>query len=85
MPRYYFHIHSRDGITPDEEGQEFDGPGEAYSAALTNIRSLLAGEVEEGGMDLDGRLEITDGNVEPVLIVSFREAVLVRAPGPENR
>ena len=36
-------------------------------------------------MDLDGRLEITEGDVERVLIVSFREAVSVHAPGPENR
>jgi hypothetical protein len=85
MPHYYFHLHSRDGVTPDEEGQELDGLGDAHSTALTNIRSLLAGEVEEGTMDLDGRLEITEGGVEPVLIVSFREAVAVRAPGAANQ
>ena len=85
MPRYYFHLHNGDGVTPDEEGQELDGLGEAHSAALAGIRSILAGEVEEGAMDLDGRLEITEGDVERVLIVSFREAVSVHAPGPENR
>jgi hypothetical protein len=84
MPHYYFHLHNRDGVTPDEEGQELDGLGEAHSAALAGIRSLLAGEVEEGMMDLDGRLEVTEGGVEPVLVVSFREAVAVRAPGSAN-
>jgi hypothetical protein len=85
MPRYYFHLHSREGVTPDEEGQEHDGLREAHSAALADIRSLLAGEVEEGAMDLDGRLEITDDKAQPVLVVSFREAVSVHAPGPGNR
>jgi len=85
MPHYYFHIHNGSGLTPDEEGQDLPGLREAHACALTGIRSLLAGEVDEGGLDLNGRLEITDATGNPVRTVLFAEAVEVRPPGPEGR
>ncbi len=85
MPQYYFHIHNGSGLTPDEEGQDLPGPREAHAAALAGIRSLLAGEVDEGSLDLDGRLEITDALGEPVRTVPFAEADAVTPPGRENR
>lgn len=84
MPRYYFHIHNGTGLTPDEEGQELSGPDEAHDAALAGIRSILADELEGGEIDLDGRIEITNGDGAAERTVPFGEAVEVRQPGKKS-
>jgi hypothetical protein len=85
MPRYYFHIHNGTGLTSDEEGQELSGPGEAHEAALAGIRSILSDELEAGGIDLDGRIEITDGAGGATRSVPFGEAVDVRMPRSKSQ
>lgn len=85
MPRYYFHIHNGTGLTRDEEGQELSGPGEAHEAALAGIRSLLADEIEGGEIDLDGRIEITDGAGDSMRTVAFGEAVSVNPAGSKSQ
>jgi hypothetical protein len=85
MPRYYFHIHNGTGLTRDEEGQELSGPDEAHDAALSGIRSLLADELEGGEIDLDGRIEITDGAGDAMRTVAFGEAVSVHPAGSKSR
>ncbi|MEG3148392.1 hypothetical protein U1769_00745 [Sphingomonas sp. ZT3P38] len=85
MARYYFHLHNGDGLTPDEEGQDFAGPAEAHAAALANIRSILASEVDSGALDLNGRLEILDEAGVQILVVAFSEAVDVLPPRAPNQ
>ena len=85
MTRYYFHLHNGDGLTPDEEGQEFSGPAEAHAAALADIRSILASEVDSGELDLNGRLEILDDAGVQILVVAFSEAVDVLPPRAQNQ
>jgi len=85
MPLYYFHIHNGTGFTRDEEGQELSGPAEAHETALAGIRSLLADELEGGGIDLDGRIEITDSAGGAIRTVSFGQAVAVNPPGSKSR
>ena len=70
-------------MTRDEEGQDLPDLGEVHASALAGIRSLLASEVDEGSLDLNGRLEITDAAGNPVRTVPFAEAVQVNPPGPE--
>ena len=85
MTRYYFHLHNGDGLTPDEEGQEFSSPAEAHAAALANIRSILASELDSGELDLNGRLEILDEAGVQILVVAFSEAVDVHPPRAQNQ
>jgi hypothetical protein len=85
MPHYYFHLYNCDGETPDEEGQNLSGPAAARDTALTSIRSILASEVDAGEFDLDGRIEVADGDGAVLLIISFEEAVAVRLPGAQSR
>ena len=84
MARYYFHLHNGDGLTPDEEGQEFAGPAEAHAAALADIRSILASEVDSGELDLNGRVEVHDEAGAQILVVAFSEAVDVHQPRAQN-
>jgi len=85
MPHYYFHLYNSDGVTPDEEGQELQGPAEARGSALASIRSILASEVDTGAFDLDGRIEVADADGVIILTISFEEAVHVRRPGAQSR
>ena len=85
MPHYYFHLHNGDGPTPDEEGQDLPGPAEAYAAALADIRSILASEIDDGLMNLDGRIEVVDCDGAVILTVPFTDAVDVQPPGVQNR
>jgi len=75
MTRYFFNVRNGQGLTPDEEGRQFDGLDSARAAALADVRSMLSAEVLEGHLDIGGRIEIEDADHVRVLTVHFREAV----------
>ena len=74
MPHYYFHLHNHTGLLRDEEGVELAGRDEARAAALKGARSIISQEVQQGRLDLDGHIEVVDGEGRSVLTLSFREA-----------
>jgi hypothetical protein len=82
MPRFYLNISNSNGLTPDEEGQEFSGIEDARQAALAGIRSILAAEVGAGRFDLAGRIDIMDSHANLLLSIAFEEAVDVRFRNP---
>ena len=81
MPRYFFHLIEGDHRVPDEEGATLDGPEAARRFALTGAQSIISEGAKQGLIDLDGRMEVTDGTGEPVLEVRFDEAVRFK-PAP---
>ena len=81
MPRFYFHLHNSTGLTPDEEGRELEDLAEARECAIQDIRSVLCGEVEQGFIDMRGRIEIAHEAGEALMTVAFAEAVDVRLEG----
>ncbi len=80
MPRYLFNIHNGNGLTEDEEGHELVDDEAARREALKGIRSIIAEDVREGIVDLDGRIEVLDeaGNLH--LTVRFTDAVRIKVP-----
>ena len=80
MPLYYFNIHNGDGLTGDEEGRELPDDGAAHAEALQGIRSILAEEVRQGRLDLDGRIEVLDGAKRPLFSVTYAEALRIESP-----
>jgi hypothetical protein len=87
MPRFYLHIVDSYGRAPDEEGLEFDSAREAREEAVKGARSLLIGELEQGRLDLRGRIEVADDRQGVVDMVQFADVVeIVRGPlpGPES-
>ena len=44
------------------------------AAALKGARSIISQEVQQGRLDLDGHIEVVDGEGRSVLTLSFREA-----------
>jgi len=81
MPRYYFHLYNGTGLTSDEEGQEFADDKAAEQAAVAGARSVLADEVRNGQLDLDGRVEVTNGDGKVITVVQFGDVVRVTRPG----
>jgi hypothetical protein len=87
MPRFFLHIVDRYGRAPDEEGREFDSARQAREAAVKGARSLLIGELEQGRLDLRGRIEVADDRQGVADVVEFADVVdILRGPlpGPES-
>jgi hypothetical protein len=80
MHKYYFHLHERSGVVRDEEGQELANDTAARKVAVTNARGIMAEDVQGGHLELDGFIEVTDEAGEPLLRVSYMDAVTVRLP-----
>ncbi|MEO5865774.1 MAG: hypothetical protein ABIS14_07925, partial [Sphingomonas sp.] len=69
MALYYFDLYNGTGLTPDEEGREFQSPEEARKEAVDGIRSILGAEIANGSLDLNGRVEILDEARELVFTI----------------
>ena len=80
MPHYY--LHQRNDIyVADEEGEDFADLDAARQKALIGARSILSEEVKHGSLDLNGVIEIAEGETV-VLVVPFAEAVVVKTGDP---
>jgi hypothetical protein len=77
MAQYYLHIHNSHGTAEDDEGVEAASLSEAKEKAITGIRSLLGSEVENGKMNMKGRIDIADGSGKVLLSVQFKEALTI--------
>src|SRR5688500_16628488 len=76
MPRFYFHV--RDGVDcDDDEGLILTDCAAARAEALRGARSLMADQLGNGQLKLDGRIEVTDEAGRHVLTMPFREAVAI--------
>jgi len=74
MPRYYFHLHSRDAAVPDPTGAALRDPDEAWEAARAMARNLMASPAE-GVNWLACWFEVKDEAGAVVLEFPFSEAV----------
>lgn len=70
MPRYFMDLHSRDGLTVDEEGQLFDTPERLRREAIRILPDIIRDEMLDG----DGAaitLEVRDESGNRVLVASL--------------
>jgi hypothetical protein len=77
MPQFYLHIYNDHGEAEDDEGLEAPSLAVAREKAVHGIRSLLAAEVENGSINLSGRIDIKDPAGAVLLTVPFSEALEV--------
>jgi hypothetical protein len=78
MPIYYFNIYN-DDMTEDFEGIDLADDAAAHAYGIVAARSLAADTVSMGHIGLSHRIEIVNGDREPLSTVTFKEAVEVRA------
>jgi hypothetical protein len=70
MPRFYFHISSKDEFLPDTKGAELEDLGMAHAYALRLILSMM--QTFSDAADWRGwRAEVTDEEWRTVLVVLF--------------
>ena len=75
MPHYYFNVRNGIGYVQDDEGKEMPDLDAARAEAIKGARSIIASEVLEGRLDLEGAIEVADSGGQRVLRITYREAV----------
>jgi hypothetical protein len=75
MPRFFFHIRDRDGLTEDPEGTELPDLDAARTDALAAARDILAERIAKDGRTGDPRFEIRDEAGRLLATVPFRDAM----------
>ena len=75
--RYFFNLHECGTITRDHDGQEFDDLAAVREAAIRTARGIMAAEIESGRLCLLCHIEIQDRDGTTVMILPFRQAVVV--------
>ena len=81
MARYYFNLHNSIGFVRDEEGRELSDIETARAEAIRGARSVIAEDVLQGRLDLNGKIDVLDGDGALCLTIRFSDAVAV-APNP---
>ncbi len=77
MPRYFFHVYD-DIIAHDEEGVELPNVAAARLKALIGARDIIAEQVKHGYFALSHWIDVVDEHGEPVMTLTFRDAVDVK-------
>ncbi|HEY7810102.1 MAG TPA: hypothetical protein VIA98_06960 [Allosphingosinicella sp.] len=77
MPRYFFHVYD-DVIAQDQEGIELPNVAAARLMALVGARDLIAEQVRRGYFVLSHWIDVVGDQGDPVLTLTFRDAVELR-------
>ena len=77
MTIFYFNLHTPEGDICDEEGQEHPDLEAAHQAAIARARDLLCAEIRQGKIHLSSYIDIVDEKRQPMLTLSFDEAVTI--------
>jgi hypothetical protein len=75
VPIYFFHVRGGRADAEDEEGIAHPDEAAARTFALAGARSLIAGDVVEGILDLSGRIDVEDEAGKLVFSLPFEKAV----------
>jgi hypothetical protein len=84
MTHYYFDVLNGNGLTSDEEGQDYATPEEARVQALESIRSIVSEEAADGLIDLRGEVRVRTDE-EQQFTVSFADAIELLLPRSSER
>ena len=74
MPRFFFHIRDRDGLTADPDGTDLPDLEAARTEALAAARDMLAERIVKEGRPDDQRFETCDEAGRLLAAVPFRDA-----------
>jgi hypothetical protein len=83
VPRYYFHLHDEASLE-DEEGTDLADVAAVRDYALANARDMVCGDIKNGFVNLDHRIEVVDEDGELVFTITFGEAFKIERLGPAD-
>lgn len=75
MPLYHFHIHCAGDFIRDEEGCNRLDLHAAVAEAVRSLRSLVCGDIAEGKIQRDMRIQICDHQGGHLRNVTFEDAI----------
>ena len=75
MPRFFFHIQTRNGFVEDVEGEECSTLDDARQSALLGAREIMSDKVLKGQDPFKGSISIVDEAGKTLMVVPFRYAV----------
>ena len=79
MPRYYFHLYNSIE-TRDDQGRSLADDDAARDVAIQEARQMMGESmVQKGEIDLSHWIEVGNAMEEPLMVVMFRDAVLIRS------
>jgi hypothetical protein len=84
MAHYYFDVLNGNGLTTDEEGQDYATLEQARLQALESIRSIVSEEAAAGVVDLSGEVRVRTER-EQQFTIAFADAVKVILPRSNDR
>ena len=74
MPRFFFNL--RDDVSVDDcEGKDLADAATARELAIKHARGIMSEDVKDGRLVLKDEIEVLDEQGEPVLTLSFRDAI----------
>jgi hypothetical protein len=77
MTRMFFELNECGTVTGDAEGQEIADLEIARAVAIKAARDIMCAEVVEGKLCLGCAIRVTDRDGETLLLVPFKDAVVV--------
>lgn len=80
MAIFYFHLRDGVDLILDEEGRDCEDFAAIAQSALLDARSILAGDVFDGHIQLDQRIDVEDAAGMVVHRLLFTDAVTIRYP-----
>lgn len=75
LPRFYFHVRSKDGLHEDQQGVDLPSLRLAHHEAIEAAREILAEKILKGDVVDGDRFEIADADGKVLLKVPFRYAL----------
>ena len=87
MPKFFFHLRSKDGFEHDREGIDCDSLDIAYLEAHKAVFPISADMAQSGKVPTRHSFEIADARGQVLLILPFSEAFSgsAAAPMPRNQ
>ena len=74
MARYFLHLYDRGSRIIDKEGVELPDMVAARAKSLHAARAIMASDVQDGRLDLDGRIDVHNVDQESVMRTPFGAA-----------
>ncbi len=84
MQRYFFNVHDQSGSLFDPEGTVCSDREAARRAAIHSVRSILAEDLVNGRIDMNGKVDVLDAGGVVIETIAFAECVILIAEGRQR-
>ncbi|RSV33277.1 hypothetical protein CA234_22745 [Sphingomonas sp. ABOLE] len=84
MQRYFFNVHDQNGSLIDPEGTVCADLDAARRTAIHSVRSILAEDLVQGCIDMNGMVDVLDAGGGLIESIAFAECVILIPEGRQR-